>query len=553
MNTQLPGIVVTGASGFVGRHFLEAARGKYRLFCLARRSRKEAGIPDDPNMRWSQVDVGRWETMRHVVPCVKSNGGADFVLHLAGYYDFTQKDNPEYKQTNVTGTFNVLKLAQQIGTKRFLFSSSLAACEFPNDGEYLTEESSPDADFPYAWSKREGEKMLTEFSQWFPCTIIRLAAVYSDWCEYPPLYMFLQTWLSSKWNRRILGGHGESAVPYIHVKDLNEMFLRIIRKTEKLPRLCTLLASPGSEATHHQLFSTATRYYYGQDIKPLRMPKLLAIPGVAIRQWVGDMIGKPPFERIWMMEYIDEKLRVDPSYTYEILGWKPTPRLHILRRLLFLLENMKHYSDVWQLRNEAALERVAQRPNLVIYEHMMDLREQVIEELIEYIHHKDNAQTFPNYHSMDDDMLREYITIFYHLIATTVRTRDRLLLMDYAKLITHRRYVEGFPQEELIQLVSVLEQITDEKLGAIPKLAELQQRIYDNITLPVQLILDEIEESYEMLSASDITETKEEIRDLNSANSIEINRIIRQLNDICRATVDHQLPVYSKNSNEPQS
>ena len=46
MDEKLPGMVVTGASGFVGRHFLASAGGRYRLFCLARRSRQEAAIPD---------------------------------------------------------------------------------------------------------------------------------------------------------------------------------------------------------------------------------------------------------------------------------------------------------------------------------------------------------------------------------------------------------------------------------------------------------------------------------------------------------------------------
>ncbi|MBC8431826.1 MAG: hypothetical protein H8D96_07880 [Desulfobacterales bacterium] len=45
MNNGAPGILVTGASGFIGRHFVAAVNGKFRLFCLARRSQKEVGIP----------------------------------------------------------------------------------------------------------------------------------------------------------------------------------------------------------------------------------------------------------------------------------------------------------------------------------------------------------------------------------------------------------------------------------------------------------------------------------------------------------------------------
>jgi len=116
MNTDLPGVVVTGASGFIGRHFLASVAGKYRLFCIARRSRRDAGIPNYEDMRWSQVDISRWETMREVVDCIKIHGGADYVVHLAGYYDFHNMENPEYDRTNIQGTRNVLKLARQIGS-----------------------------------------------------------------------------------------------------------------------------------------------------------------------------------------------------------------------------------------------------------------------------------------------------------------------------------------------------------------------------------------------------------------------------------------------------
>ena len=44
MDSRLPGLILTGASGFVGRNFIKAASGKFRLFCIARRSMEEAGV-----------------------------------------------------------------------------------------------------------------------------------------------------------------------------------------------------------------------------------------------------------------------------------------------------------------------------------------------------------------------------------------------------------------------------------------------------------------------------------------------------------------------------
>lgn len=299
MDLSLPGVLVTGASGFVGRNFLEAANGKFRLFCLARRSQFEAGVPRFKNQRWTQVDIGQRDALLEVARCVQDNGGAEYVLHLAGYYDFSYKDHPEYYRTNVLGTKNVLDLTERLGAKRFLYSSSLAACRFPPKGKAITEETAPDADFPYARSKRAAEQLIREYEGAFSRSILRFAALYSDWCEYPPVYAFLKTWLSSDWNARMLGGRGESAVPYLHIRDLTALLLRVIERSDELPRFSIYNASPSHTTSHRQLYCAATRFLYGHECSPIHIPKILAMPGVAVRQYLLDALGHPPFERTW--------------------------------------------------------------------------------------------------------------------------------------------------------------------------------------------------------------------------------------------------------------
>ena len=165
MNYSLPGLILTGASGFVGRNFIKAAAGSYRLFCIARRSMEEAGVQPETNLRWTQVDIADREALRDFTQRVQDHGGADYVVSLAGYYDFTNQYNPEYTRTNIHGTRNMLEVARDLGVKRFIFASSQAACPF--DG-VVTEETQPDADIPYARSKRAGEELVRAYSQYFP-------------------------------------------------------------------------------------------------------------------------------------------------------------------------------------------------------------------------------------------------------------------------------------------------------------------------------------------------------------------------------------------------
>ncbi len=542
MNDRLPGIVVTGASGFIGRHFVIAAAGKFRLFCIARRSQKEAGIPNNENTHWLQADITEWENLLDVFKYVKNDGGADYVLHLAGYYDFTLKENPVYEKTNVTGTRYLLDLSNLLEIKHFIFSSSLAACKFPPYGKALTEESPADADFPYARSKMRAEAIIKEYSKVFPCSIVRLAAVYSDWCEYPILYMLLEFWLSSNiLMSRIVTGRGDSAVPYIHIKDLNKLFLRIIEISDRLPRLGIYNASHQGCVSHNELFKTATKYYHGHDIKPIRIPKIPATLGLIIRSFLGWLAGKETLEKPWMAEYIDKELRVDASVTYRALGWKPTPRYHILRRLLFLTEKMTLYPNNWTFRNEALLQRVAYRKSTEIYNILTELRESLVNKIVQEVMKPGNEQRFPNYRKMDRDLLKWYIMLNYQLVSATVRNRDRAMIPNYAQVIAYRRFVEGFKAKEVKDLMFLTGKTMEESLVERPELKGSKQRLDNYIILTSQLAADEFEDTYEILE----TYPPEQVAAIETVESLassdELKRIVLQLEDICSDSLSHQL------------
>lgn len=199
-------IIITGASGFVGRYFLDAVKDEYTVIAIARRSRNESGISYHPNLHWVQWDIANNRLFNQVLGFIIAKGGADYFVHLAGFYDFDYDDKSEYERTNIQGTKNILELAKKLNVNRFLFASSLAACNFVSVQNPVTEQSHPDASFSYARSKKQGEQMTKEYSVFFPCSVVRFAAVFSDWCEYAPLYKFLLTWLSKSWDSRILAG-----------------------------------------------------------------------------------------------------------------------------------------------------------------------------------------------------------------------------------------------------------------------------------------------------------------------------------------------------------
>jgi nucleoside-diphosphate-sugar epimerase len=529
MTNKLPSIVITGASGFIGRFLLDNIKEEFTVFAIARRSRKESNIPYHKNIHWIQCDIANWDTLKDIMNYINENGNADFMIHLAAFYDFTYKDNPEYKRTNIDGSLNILKLAQGIKVKRFIFASSLAACNFPNTGEKITEKTPPNADYAYARSKKIGEQLVKEYSNHFPCTVIRLAAVYSDWCEYAPLYKFLSTWLSKKIDSRILAGKGESAIPYIHVQDIVSLIRIIIKNSEGLDQFGIYNASPDGSVSHKELFKIANSYFYGKPVKPYYLSKPLAYPGLIVKKLLKycHLICEEPFEKFWMIEYIDKKLDVDSSFTRKSLNWKPVPRYHIMRRLLFLLEKIKSHPDEWRLKNEAALHRVARRTNLIIYEELTEMKDVLLSLIIDQINEPDNKLIFGRYNKLDANDFQCYMSTLYHLLMATVRSGDRSLMIHYIDDIAMRRFAEGFQPEEICGTLSLFKEIIIRELIIKKELKKIEQEVYDYIGLTLQLAQDEVEDLYDKLLQKMPIEKISESSLMPDCK--ELQRMIRQL------------------------
>jgi nucleoside-diphosphate-sugar epimerase len=498
MKPHLPKIVLTGASGFVGRHFIEHFKGKYFIYALARKTQQQARVPTHKNIKWVLVDIANEDALANEFQRIKQNGKIEFIIHFAAYYSYDNTPHPEYERSNVKGTELVLKYSKLLNPRRFIFSSSIAACDFPSKGEVIDEHTPVDADFPYALTKKVGEKLVKEYSENFPCTIIRFAAVYSDWCEYGPLYMFLETWFSKRWNSMILGGKGESAVPYIHQKDLNLLIDKILNDTDSLPKFDTYIASPNGSTSHIELYNIGTKLFYGKEKLSIKMPKLIARVGVRVRYYLGKLIGNPPFERPWMTDYIDLKLTTDASYTMKTLDWQPSPRRLIERRVLYLVEHMRALPIEWNTKNQVALKTYSiDRPNLLISNALTEKQNEIVDEIFSKIFYNKDKEVYIHYQLMNSDYLIWYINLIHNLIITSVRTGNRLSLVNYAHSLAVMRKREGFLVTEVCQAITDSGEIIINKLVDMEGLKKHVGLVRDIIGLSVQIMVDEIQDTFE--------------------------------------------------------
>lgn len=150
--TQSRTVAVTGATGFVGRHVLEALDGRgWNVRLLARHT------PAEPLPESTTVTTG---SLEDEAALAKLTDGADTILHLAGA--IAAPTRGEFFTINQEGTRRLAEAAQRAGVKRFVHMSSLAAREPQLSG--------------YAASKRAAEDVLSGAA--VNVAIIRAPAVY---------------------------------------------------------------------------------------------------------------------------------------------------------------------------------------------------------------------------------------------------------------------------------------------------------------------------------------------------------------------------------------
>lgn len=346
-----PVVVVTGAAGFLGSAITVDLSGDHHVVAIDCRQPDRALIEASAGVTWQQADIADKTALadgfRDVVARL---GRIDVVIHFAAFYHFGSDWRHEYQRTNVDGTANVLDLSLAHGAGRLIFASSVAAMAPPPIGSVLTERT-PTSDFiPYAKSKSIGENLIRDRSDSLASIVLRIGGVFTDWCELPPLYSLVRMW-KGRWPlNRLIVGEGKSGVPYIYRQDLVRCVRACIKARERLDSHEVLLASCDGAVSHRQLWDTIQETCVRQP-RPIFLPVSAARVPIGVKTAWGTVTGKRPYERLWMLNYVDRPWAVDTTYTRTKLGWSCTPELGIRDRLPALLRRRDNDPSEWERRN----------------------------------------------------------------------------------------------------------------------------------------------------------------------------------------------------------
>ncbi|MCX8053040.1 MAG: NAD-dependent epimerase/dehydratase family protein [Armatimonadetes bacterium] len=151
-------VVLFGGSGFVGSNLL-----RYIDIEMLAPSEFDA-------------DLTRIESLLPVIE------PGDIVVNAAGYANATdrsKKGRALFQQVNVDGLANLAKACAEKNVAQLVHLSSVAAMGRWN-GQGITEDMMRPVKSPYAASKLEGERLLCEFQDRLPITILRPTSVFGE-------------------------------------------------------------------------------------------------------------------------------------------------------------------------------------------------------------------------------------------------------------------------------------------------------------------------------------------------------------------------------------
>lgn len=153
-------VLITGGSGFVGRHLIRELRVLGFDVAVAVRDRSRLEDADAIDVRLeAEIDGDtNWE---------RALGGVDAVVHLAARVHVMDDDAADplraFRRVNVDGTRRLAEACAAAGVKRLVFVSSVKAAG-EEASRPLSEGQAPAPQDPYGISKWEAEQALAEIA-----------------------------------------------------------------------------------------------------------------------------------------------------------------------------------------------------------------------------------------------------------------------------------------------------------------------------------------------------------------------------------------------------
>jgi dihydroflavonol-4-reductase len=303
-------VLITGSTGFIGSHLVKRlTRTEHKLYCLVRET-SNTGELKRLGVTTVTGDVTNKSSL------LGGMSGCDWLVHLAGTFEFWVPNRHVYKEVNIDGMRNVMECALETGVRKIILVSTVAA--YGNAEWPITEKSrfGPDCPSEYARSKRAGETIAWELyeAKRLPLVVIYPGAVIG--ANDPKA--------TGRYIRNIAHGHlpaqiaRYSTFPFVDVKDVCEAILLALEKKGNVGEKYIV-------AKHNLTFGELNKMICelaGSKPPLIKMSDPLALLTAYVLTGLANLIRKPP---IWDMSIdqtslMEQGFWVDGSKTERELG-----------------------------------------------------------------------------------------------------------------------------------------------------------------------------------------------------------------------------------------
>ena len=306
-------ILVTGATGFIGRHLARSlSKKRHKVRCLVRDTGKAEDLKGMGIELWTG-DITDKKTLNGITE------GIDVVFHLAAVGDINATAGryfEKYRTVNVKGTRNLLEECTKHKVKRFVHFSSVAAMGNLKKEGPIDEGDRCRPKTPYEMSKYESERVCLSFwrTNKVPVVILRPTMVYGEG-ERKEANKIEK---SARLGLVPIMGNGENLISMVNVGDV----VRAAILASKRGKPGEAYIINGEQYTWNDLVDMIAKKM-GIRATKLHVPIYLSILPVALVEKASSLLGVvPPFtsERLESLSAIRS---YDISKARRHLGFKP--------------------------------------------------------------------------------------------------------------------------------------------------------------------------------------------------------------------------------------
>lgn len=320
MTNAKPNIIVTGSSGLIGSAVVRRLAPTFQVIGFD----LEGEPYPPPQAECVSVDLTSEASIERGLDRIRYAYGDAIasVVHLAAYYNFSGGPSPLYEQVTVRGTERLLHALQQFDVQQFIFSSTMLVHRPTEPGHPLNEDWPLEAKWDYPQSKIDTERAIHEARGAIPALNLRVAGVYTDYCDSIPISNQIQRIYERRLTSHVYPGDVNRGQTFVHLEDLVDAIVLAIDARTTLPdEMAILIGEPVTYSYDELQRAFAAEIHHDPDWETHEIPKSIAKTGAWIEDKVPGM--EDPFIKPWMIDMADDHYELDIARANDLLGWHP--------------------------------------------------------------------------------------------------------------------------------------------------------------------------------------------------------------------------------------